>query len=790
MTVSAGLHVGSNTPRRLGARFLTGRGGFLDDLVVPGLLHAAVLRSPHAHARIRSIDAAAALARDGVVVVATGDDALRLTDPIPHWSDPAEAGGRRAEVRCLAVGKALFAGQGVAAVVARTPHDAEAALASIRVDWEPLPFVLDGEAALEPGAPLLYEEWGDNLVLAGRFAYGDVDGLLRSAPRRLGGELRIQRYTSAPIETRGYIADWDGDDGRLTVHGTFQNPHLVRHVLARAMRLAENRVRVVAPAMGGAFGLKMHGHPEESLVCLLSQLAGAPVKWVESRAEMLLIGGREQTHRFDVGFGEDGVLQALRVDLLANVGPVQPLSSWDMAIITALTFPTAYGLQACDVGYRIVATNKGPWNGARGYGKEATTLVMERVVDLVAGELGLDPAEVRRRNLIGSDEFPYRTTSGLVVDSGDYAAVLDDALRLAGYEQARLGQATARAEGRLVGVGIGFELTPEGADLPGTLSGGYDSATVRVDLSGHVTVLTGVTTPGGGNDTGISQIVADRLGLEPADIDVVQGDTAICPYGFGNYSGRSTIVGGGAAALAAADVRGKLAVVAGALLGADPAGLVFGGGRIAAGDRSLTVAETAYALHTGAFTVAAGIELPLESTRSYKPGNIDHTPDEHGRSNPYPTYSNGAYVALVEVDRDTGKVTVERLAAVHDCGVMINPVLVEGQTAGGVAMGVGGALLEEQLHGADGRLLTDRFKTYLMPRSSDLPQILLGHRETPSPFTLLGTKGAGEASVGGALAAVANAVADALAPLGASIEELPLTPPRVLRLIREAAAGA
>ena len=787
MTVTATPTVGSSVRKQNGARFLTGRGSYLDDLVVPGVLYAAVLRSPYAHARIRSIDASAALAAAGVVAVATGAEALRLTDPIPHWSDPGDGGGRTAAVHCLATDKVRFAGQGVAAVVARTRQDAEAALAAIVVDYEVLPHVLAAEAALAPGAPLLYEEWGDNLLFAGRFAHGDVDGALAAAAHRVDGELRLQRYTSAPIETRGYVADWDRADGRLTVHGTFQNPHLVRHVLSRAVRLPENRVRIVAPAMGGAFGLKMHGHPEETLVCLLSLLAGAPVKWVESRSEMLLIGGREQTHRFSAAFDGDGVIGALRVDLVANVGPLQPLSSWDMAVITALTFPCAYRVAACDIGYRIVATNKGPWNGARGYGKEAATVVMERVVDLVAARVGCDPAEVRRRNFIRPDEFPFRTTAGLVVDSGDYGAVLDKALVAGGYEEARVRQARLRADGRLIGVGLAFELTPEGADLPGTLSGGYDTVTVRVDPSGHVTVLTGVTTPGGGNDTAIAQIVADRLGVEPAVIDVVQGDTAICPFGYGNYSGRSTLVGGSAAALAAGDVRDKLALVAAELLEADPATLLFAGGRIHSGDLSLTIAETSYALHTAAFTVARGVEPPLEATRSYKPGNIDHTPDESGRTNPYPTYSNGAYLAVVEVERETGKVTVERLAAVHDCGTMINPTLVEGQTCGGVAMGVGGALFEEQLYDAAGRLLTDRFKTYLMPRSTDLPTIALDHHVTPSPYTLLGTKGAGEASVGGGLAAVTNAVADALAPLGVEITELPLTAPRLLRLI--AAAG-
>ncbi|MEZ5098603.1 MAG: xanthine dehydrogenase family protein molybdopterin-binding subunit [Thermoleophilia bacterium] len=781
--------VGSSVPKRDGARFVTGRMTYTDDVVVPGMAHATVLRSTQAHARIRAISTVAAAAAPGVLAVLTGEDASRVAGPIPHWMSPEAGGGNHADVWCLARGKVLYVGQPVCAVVAETRADADAAASLIEVDYEPLPVVLDADDALRPDAPRLYDGWPDNVIERGRFEDGDVPAAFAGAAHVLEDEIRIQRYTSAPMEPRCYVADWDDRAGRLTVHGTFQNPHIVRGVLAGAMRVPENAVRVIAPTIGGGFGLKMHGHAEETLVCVLSRVVGRPVKWVESRKECFLISGREQRHRFRVAFDDDGVVSGLEVDVVGNVGALQALSSWGMVFVAALTFPAGYRIPNVRVDFAIVATNKGIWNGARGYGKEATNLCMERIMDLVAARLGLDPAVVRERNLIRRDEFPYRTIAGLLIDSGDYHAALRQTLDLLGYERWRDVQAAARREGRLLGVGIAYELTPEGADIPDTIVGGYDTSTVKMGPDGAVTVLTGVTSPGGGNDTGIAQIVAGELGIDPAAILVIQGDTDACPYGFGNYSGRSMLVGGGSAALAARDIADRLRRVAGAMLEADADDVELADGQARVrGDRSrsLPLRNVAYAVYTLAFATASMVEPPLESTKTYKPGNIDHTPDEKGRINPYPTYSNGAYAAVVEIDPETGKTMILDLAAVHDCGTVVNPALVEGQMQGGIAMGVGAALSEHQRYDAEGRPLNDRFKTYLLARAGDLPSIKLGHQVTPSPFTLLGTKGAGEASVGGSLAAVANAVSDALAPLGVTIRDFPLDPPRVLGAIRSA----
>ena len=620
------------------------------------------------------------------------------------------------------------------------------------------------------------------------FVEGDVEQAFAVADHVIEDTLKIQRYSTQPIETRGYVAVWDEHNQSYTFHGACQNPHPLRWVLANALGVAESQVRVIAPTVGGAFGLKMHGHPEEPLTCVFSRLTGRPVKWIEDRSETLLVGGREHMHRFKVGFDADGTITAFRDHFTANIGVLGAAPGWGMAFLTGLSFPTGYKIANTDVVVTVVTTNKAPWNASRGYGKEGTNLVMERVVDMVAAKLGVDPVEVRRKNLIGKDEFPYRTNSGLNIDSGDYHALLEKVLELIGYDAFREEQTRAREGGRHLGIGIAFELTPEAADIPGTLVGGFDTSTVKMDPSGKVTLLTGVTTPGSGNDTGIAQIVADELGVLLEDVTVVQGDTDLCPYGFGNYSGRSMVVGGNSAYLAAHEIREKLEKVAAFMLETAVGELEFGGGIVRSKDtaeKSIPISAVAYAVYTLAFAVADMVEPSLEATSVYKPDNISHFPDEKGRIQPYPTYSNAIHAAIVEVDVETGKVDLRRFGVAHDCGTIINPTFVEGQMEGAIVMGVGGALMEEQVYDDAGHLLSARLKTYLMPRAGDVPTIEMVHQVTPSPFTILGTKGAGEAGVGGAQAAIANAVHDALAPLGVTVRRMPLNPVNVLAAIEE-----
>jgi len=782
------VYVGSRARKLGGDRFLRGQARFIDDIRLPGTAHLAVLRSREMHARLRRVDVATARRAPGVLAVLTGEEAADLARPIPQMIDLAPFGGRTADVRCLAVGKVVYAGEPVAAVVAESRADAEGARDLIAVDYEPLSPVRSVEEALAPDAGLLYEHWPENVLIRGRCGGGDIEAAFAAAPHIVEDEIGIHRYTSAPIETRGYLADWSRRDGTLTFYATSQKPHPLRWVLSQTLAIPETQIRIVVPDLGGAFGLKIHSHPEETLVCLLSRQLDRPVKWIEDRAECLLVSGREQTHAFAIGFDSDGRILAFRNHITADIGALGVASGWAMVHVAAVTFPSGYRVRDSEVSYDAVVTNKPYWSACRGFGKEATNLVMERAVDMIARTLALDPAEVRRRNFVGRDEFPFRTSSGLNIDSGDYRAALDKVLAQIDYRSARAEQSRLRTGGRYLGIGLAFELTPEAAALTGTLSSGYDSTTVRIDPSGTVTVLTGVTSLGGGNDTGIAQVVADELGVSLDTVTVVQGDTSLCPYGLGTSTGRALVVGGGAAVLAARDLREKLARVAAAMLAATPADVRLVDGTATAGRRSIPLASVAYSVYTLAFPDLA--EPPLESTRSYRPDNLELTPDEQGRTQPYPTYSNAMHAAVVEVDVETGKIDVLRYIVVHDCGTMINPDLVEGQMHGAVAMGIGGVLLEELRYDEDGRLLTDRLKTYLLPRAGDLPPIEVDHQETPSPFTVLGNKGAGEAGVGGAQAAVANAVDDALTPFGVTVRTFPLSPPNVLAAIEHARACA
>ncbi|GAB1513302.1 xanthine dehydrogenase family protein molybdopterin-binding subunit [Actinophytocola sp. KF-1] len=779
MTTPVQAGIGSSPRKRDGALLLTGRATFLDDHRPEGLLHAVVVRSTVAHGRIVAIDTSAAEAAPGVSLVLTGAEAAKHAGPVPYFIDPAARGGNRTDIRCLQVDKVVHVGQPVAAVVAASRHEAQAAADLVRVEYDVLPHVLDARAAMAPDAPRLYEDWPGNVVAHNRYGSGDPDAALAAADVVVEGELRIARTTTAPIEPRGYLASWQGD--QLTVHASCQNPHQLRWMLSVSLGIDESRIRVITAKVGGSFGLKMQGHPEETLVALLSLLAGAPVKWVEDRRETLMAGAREQVHRFRVGATRDGRITGLVNEIVADVGALTAQAGWAMPNMSATTQPSGYAVQNVRVDLDIVCTNKPPLNAARGFGKDAAHFVMERAVDLVARELGMDPAEVRRRNFVR--EFPYRTATGLNIDSGDFEGLLDKTLDAVGYAGIRRRQADLRSQGRYLGIGLGFELTPESSDSPGTFVSGFDTTTVRMSVTGMVTVLTGVTSPGGGNDTGIAQIVATELGVPIEWVELVQGDTDRCPNGFGNFSGRSMVVGGGSAALAARDVRAKLLAVAARLLETEyvdiRGGVAFGGGR------EVPVPEVARALLTRAFAIG-DIEPVLESTRAYKPGNIDHVPDELGRIQPYPTYSSSLHAVVVEVDAETGKVTLADYVMAHDCGTMINPLLVEGQARGAVTMGLGSALSEQLVFAADGSLASNRFKSYLLPRAGDVPLLRMIHQVTPSPFTMHGNKGAGEAGVGGAQAAVANAVEDALAPFGVTVRGVPLSPPNVLALIDEA----
>ena len=778
------LYVGKSVRTLEGKAPVAGKAKYTNDFTFPGQLYAHLVRSPHASADIKRIDTSAAEKISGVVKVMTGEEAAKHIDPIPHYINPAGLGGKVATVRCLALDYVWCYGQPVAVVVAEDKKIAQYAASKINVDYDIKKPVIDPSNALKDDAPIVVKDWDSNLITQLPFANGDAEKAMSTADEVIHTEVKVHRFSTQPIETRCYNAVWEDETESITLYGTVQNPHPLRNVLSKILKMPENKIRIHAPTIGGAFGLKMHGHPEEGLMCILSKLTRKPVKWVESREECLLVGAREQVHNVELAVKKDGTILALRDNFVANTGAPSATPGWAMSFLTGLTMPGPYAVRNLDVLLSAVVTNKPGWNASRGYGKEVTAMALEISIDNAARQLGIDPLEMRIKNFIKSDQFPYDSPTGLIYDSGDYGGVLQKAADAIDYEGWKVKQKEALKENKYIGIGIGFELTPEGGAVPGTLVAGYDTSSVKVGPDGSVRVLTGVTSPGSGNPTGIAQIVADELGVRLDTIEVIQGDTTTCPYGFGNASGRSTIVGGGSAAKAAKLVREKIIKVAAALLEVKEDTVNLIKGKITAGDKSITLEEVCYAVYTRAYDVASVVEPPLECTATFKPGLIRHTPDAHGRINPYPSYSNAGFIAITEVDIETGQVKLLKISVAHDCGKAINPTLVEGQACGAISFGIGGSMSENILFDENGRQLTNNFMDYVMPRAHDVPDILQSHHDSPNPVTYMGLKGAGEAGVGGSASAIVNSVNNALAPFGVVINDLPLTAPRVWAAIQ------
>ncbi|MCV7422130.1 xanthine dehydrogenase family protein [Mycobacterium yunnanensis] len=769
-------------PKRNAQDFVVGRAEFVDDLRVPGMLHMAVVRSTRAHARLLAVDATRAASRSGVVRVLEGREASATLATLPYqFGVPELLGAESRPLTALPTDVVRYVGEPIAVVAAENPRAARAAAAAVTVRYDDLPALFDVRHLL--GVEHLNAADAVRLIAENHFRSGEPEGALQRAPHVLDATFSVGRSGAAPLETRGYLADWDEESGRLTVHASHQQPFQLRTELAEVLGMSPTAIRVVVANVGGSFGLKMTGQVEEPLVCLMSMLCRRPVKWIETRSETMLGGAREQVHRVRVGFGEDGRVTTLLDDMVVPVGARSVSPGWRQAYVSAASLPTAYDVPHVDARSRVLETNLPPWHACRGFGKEAPTFVMERVMDLVARRLRLDPVDVRRRNLLQTSAFPHRMPSGYQIDSGDFEAVLDKVLDLADYPAAKTA-VVAKSGPRRRGVGVAFEITPEGGGHaagkmgPGVIPtvAASENATVRVDRNGHVTVLSGVTNPGGGNDTALARLAATELGTTPDRVTVIQGDTDLCPPGTGNASSRGAAVGGAAVVLAARQLADQLRKVAASEFGGAPADVTFvdGAVRVAGGAPVVLADVCRLALRS------SGADW-LESTHGYRPT----PPEDPTFRDSYPYFSSGAYVAEVEVDRDTGIVRVLKLTAVHDCGRVLEPVLVEGQLQGAMAMGVGLALFEQSRFDGGGASATRTFKEYLIPRANDLPDFIIGHYETPAPYTLLGAKGAGEAGVGGALAAVANAVDDALQRNGdavAPVTSIPLTPPAVLAL--------
>lgn len=757
--------IGASEPRVEDGPLITGAGRYVDDIQLVGMLHMALLRSPHPHARIVSIDTGAARGLPGVEAVLTGDD---LDESLNIRAPVATPGMRVPPHPVLARGVVHAVGVPIVAVAAQTRALAQDAVDLIRVEYEPLPSVSDAEAALAPGAPLAREELDSNVCYTMTKEGGDVDGAFARADHVTRLHIASPRQVAMALEPRGAVASADPLGQGLTVWLSTQGPHRVRAELASVLGFPENRIHAIAPDVGGGFGSKGPLYREYVLVCYLALKLRRPVKWVASRREdfVTTIQGRDQAITSELALRRDGTMLGLKVRVVANAGAYLQSNTAGPPQRMMGMAPGCYQIQDVRVDVVTVFTNTTPTGPYRGAGRPEAVLNIERLVDQAARELGIDGLEIRRKNFIRPEQFPYRTGVGVEYDSGDYERSLSEALRLSDYDDLIRQRDEARARGELAGVGVSTFVEPSGG-------AGFESGSVRVERTGEITVLTGSSSHGQGHETSFAQIVAEKLGIGMEHVVVRHGDTLAVQQGVGTFGSRSAVVGGGALAVAAGRVIDKGRRIAAHVLEAAPEDVIqVDGGFGLAGvpDKNISWRQVAATAHSG--RMPPGDEPGLQETAFFDPR--------------HEAWGFGTHVCMVRIDRETGQPTVEKLVLVDDCGVIINPIIVDGQIHGGVAQGLGEAFREHMLFDEDGQVLTGSLIDYAVPRASDMPPLILGETVTPNPFNPLGVKGVGEAGTNGAPAAVANAVMDALAPLGIDQLDMPYTAPKLWGAIREA----
>ncbi len=764
---------GASVRRKEDPRLLRGDGHYLADIKLHGMVHAVFIRSPHAHAVISGIDASAAVADPRVVCVLTAGDLPSGLAPLPCID--AEETTKPFNQTVLAAGKVRYVGEPVALLVVEGDrYIAEDIAGLIAVDYEPLPAVSTPAAAVAPGAPLVHTETNVADVL--EYSLGDAESVLAAAPHRLSDRFVTQRYAGTPMETRGVIVQWDEMRNGLTMWSSTQVPHSLKATLADYLGLPENSIRVIAPDVGGAFGVKLQPYPEEIVLGLAARQVSRPIKWVEDRYEHFLASthGREQYHDIEVGYDDEGRILAISDHAVTNTGAYLQRLTLVEPFIAVSMLSGPYDIAHQQLVSSVVMTNTTPLNPFRGVGHVQAAFVMERIIDMVAAAVGVDPAEVRKHNMYPADAFPLHRGIGnvlageIIYDSGDYQACLSRALEAAGWDEFRQEQEQARVEGRFIGMGIGFFVEETGL-------GPYESGRVRVEPSGQVVVFTGACSSGQGHDTVLAQITADELGVDFDDIVVVHGDTDLVASGVGTYASRSAPVGGTAVRHAASSIKEQAVRIAAEMLEAAPQDLELVSGEVlvkGSPARSVSLAQIAA-------RVSPGQSLP-EGVDKY---TLDATDIYHPDTN---TFAYGCHVATVEVDIETGVVTLLRHVVVNDSGALINPLLVDGQVQGGVALGIGGALFEDIVYSDDGQPLSTNFMDYLVPAIGNMPEMIVEHMSVPTPLNRDGMKGAGEGGAVGSPAAIANAVADALLPLGAKITETPLGPDNVYRALQNA----
>lgn len=794
MTATIEPEVGKSRKRKEDARLITGRTRWTDNLVLPGLLHLAILRSPMAHARIVNVDVSAARQLPGVVAVLTGADLAGEQGSLPcAW--PITEDMKAPSAPSIAVDQVNFAGEAVAIVVARSAYEAADALESIDVDYEELPVVLDMSAAIADGADLVHADLGSNTSATWIFdsgeagSGGDVEQAISEAEVLIERTYRQQRLIPAFMEPRSVVVDPTGE--QFTMWSATQIPHILRLMLAMTLSVPEHKVRVIAPDVGGGFGGKLQVTPEEVLTFLVARRVGKPVKYTESRSESMMAGhhGRDQIQQLTLSARRDGTVTGLKVELLADMGAYLRLVTPGVPILGAFMYNAIYKFPAYRFVCTNVFTNKTPTDAYRGAGRPEATYAIERLMDELAAELGMDPMEIREKNWIKHEEFPFTTVAGLTYDSGNYEAATAKAMELFGYHALRAEQRERRERGDAVQLGIGISTFTEMCGLApsrvlGSLSygaGGWEHAAIRMLPTGKVEVVTGSSPHGQGHETAWSQIVADQLGVPFEDVEVLHGDTQSSHKGMDTYGSRSLTVGAMAVVAAADKVKAKAAKVAAHMLEAGEGDVEFdsgafrvkGTGTEASGAKSVSIQDVALAVFA-AHDLPDGVEPSLDSEATFDPENF--------------SFPHGTHLCATEVDTETGWVGIRSYVCVDDIGKVINPLIVEGQVHGGLAQGIAQALFEEAVHDESGTLTTGTLADYLVPTAADLPAFVTDRTETPSTSNVLGVKGVGEAGTIASTPAVVNAVVDAVRHFGVNDIQMPCTPMRVWQAIQSGGA--
>ena len=772
--------VGQRVKRREDPRLIQGRGTYVDDVKIAGMRHLAFKRSDVAHGRIRSIDTRAAEALDGVEAVFTGAQIARFLAPMPIGTPFPSP-----EHRAVAVDTVRFVGDPVAVVVACDRYVARDAADAVAVDYEPLPAVVDPETAMTGEPALLHADFPNNVALGplpagtgvGRKGAVDdtaVDAAFEAADVVIAQRMVNQRLAPSSIEARGVVAHYEPGREALTIWSSSQNPHILRTFVAQMLGLGQDRVRAIAPEVGGGFGAKINVYGEEYVAAALSKRLGLPLKWIEDRSEAFLatVHGRGLTADVELAATRAGKVLGLRMRIVADVGAYNMLLTAGVPTNSMTMANATYAFPAVRATLTEVFTNKTPTDAYRGAGRPEAAYFVERAMDMLARELAMDPAELRRKNFIRPDQFPYKTEMGAVYDSGDYEKALDHALRVAGWERLRRVRDAARADGRLVGLGLSMYVEICGMGPSSSLPpGGWEHSQVTVERDGRISATTGASPHGQGNETTFAQMLADQFGVPLEHVTIHHGDTAVVKQGIGTFGSRSQAVGGAALHEAGAKVKAKMAKFAAALLEAHESDLVFENGTIAV--RGAPASARPFA------EVAAWAYRPLRLPEGLTPGLSDEAFFEP-RNNTYPF---GCHVAMLEIDRETGEPRLLKMVAVDDAGHLVNPLIVEGQIHGGLAQGIGQALIEEVAYGPDGQPLTASFMDYALPRASDFPRFELDNTVTPTPVNPLGAKGVGEAGTIGSTPCIVNAAVDALSGFGVRHLDMLLRPEKLWRII-------